>query len=1195
MNRTTRDSSVFKGWFFVLAAMFFVVPFLFCRAAADTSSPTIPASLQLAGKSGTTIQLSWSASSDNVGVVGYAIYRDGLQIGTSLSTSFTDNTATSSSSHSYSVVAYDAASNASAQSNSLSVVVGGVYYVSTSGNDSDSGNFSSPWLTWDKAITTAVAGDIIYFRSGSYQVAANYLETANSGSAISPIIIKAYPGESPVVTANGAQAVVIVEHPYWVFDGLRFEMTNLPDHDHAMIRVSDNDNASNITIKNCVFRLFSSVGKDNEACIILQSNRSNNALIENNEFYGFSSSTNPVSEASGIQYLGGGNVGTKILNNKFHNLKLGVYVKHANGDTVSSGAEIANNHFYDCHRSLYGQPTFINIHNNLAVRCSAELGDNGGGVQGRNSILNHNTFYDSALILQNPSEGPVASSTITNNIFMNVVQLSPWGSGSLLHHDSNLSYNLYTSGTSTFLEYGNSYSLSGWISYYGGDSGSATGIPVFSSPSPSALADFVLSGGSPGKDAASDGYDIGADINLVGIKTPPAGDTLPPTGSISINNGNDYTNQATTTLSFSASDDNEVTEMKISNDAGSFQTLFSWPFISSYSWVLPVVDGVKTVYVWFCDNFGNWDSVPYTDTITLDTLSPSFSGVTISGVTANSAIISWGTSEDTVGFINYGYTVNYVASTSEELTYNTVHSASISSLSPSTNYNFKIVSTDHAGNRSRSSNYYFTTATSAVQDITPPSRTLSLSISNTTSNSASLTWGAPGDDGMAGLAFSYDVRYANWKPNASSTPLEIANWWNNAHQLNGEPQPHAPTTIEYMNVVGLLASTTYHFALKTVDEVGNISPVSNIVTIVTTSTSPSGSETPSESAPPSGSSGGSSSASVSGSSSGGVSSVTGLYIPVFWAIGTKNQILLYWQNPTAQTFFKVKLYRKSGEFQKKENDPEAKLLYDGVAEKYIDIEINKGENYYYSLYAYDRNLVVSSPRTLQASTESANSATTTDAMNQQTATTTDDVAAQEEITSLAGVESSLVEKVTAIESAQVIDQADDGAVILSDVTKKIYEKIIALSPTELSAESKYSIASFIHNGTPTTRIIGAGERGGSIASFNNAFGRLPQNENDWQDVIKIANGRWPKQRNLPREKWVSTDVFYRIYGRVANMNNRNDNAAVTVITYGLRPGQRNVNSEKAGITAFKYIAKRAPTSAQDWDIVRAIAYSGAKR
>ena len=56
-----------------------------------------------------------------------------------------------------------------------------------------------------------------------------------------------------------------------------------------------------------------------------------------------------------------------------------------------------------------------------------------------------------------------------------------------------------------------------------------------------------------------------------------------------------------------------------------------------------------------------------------------------------------------------------------------------------------------------------------------------------------------------------------------------------------------------------------------------------------------------------------------------------------------------------------------------------------------------------------------------------------------------------------------------------------------------------------------------------------------------------------------------------------------------------ENAAVTVMAYGLRPKPRNLNSERAAIKNFMGIFKKIPTSATDWDAVRAIAYSGAKR
>jgi len=49
------------------------------------------------------------------------------------------------------------------------------------------------------------------------------------------------------------------------------------------------------------------------------------------------------------------------------------------------------------------------------------------------------------------------------------------------------------------------------------------------------------------------------------------------------------------------------------------------------------------------------------------------------------------------------------------------------------------------------------------------------------------------------------------------------------------------------------------------------------------------------------------------------------------------------------------------------------------------------------------------------------------------------------------------------------------------------------------------------------------------------------------------------------------------------------------MAYGLRPALRNQASEKIAIKAYYYFYHQNPVSASAWDIVRAIAYSGAKR
>ena len=84
--------------------------------ATDTSAPTVPGSLAATAISGSQINLTWAASTDNVGVAGYQVFRDGLPLGTATQTSYSDAGLTASTTYTYAVAALDAAGNASARS-----------------------------------------------------------------------------------------------------------------------------------------------------------------------------------------------------------------------------------------------------------------------------------------------------------------------------------------------------------------------------------------------------------------------------------------------------------------------------------------------------------------------------------------------------------------------------------------------------------------------------------------------------------------------------------------------------------------------------------------------------------------------------------------------------------------------------------------------------------------------------------------------------------------------------------------------------------------------------------------------------------------------------------------------------------------------------------------------------------------------
>ncbi len=107
----------------VIGATFF--SFVFANSY-DLSAPTKPTGLIIYLVSSSEIKLRWAASSDDVGVVGYKIYRGGnpmLEIGGALTPNFIDTTMTPGTGYYYSVAAYDATGRVSFSSAEIFVNV----------------------------------------------------------------------------------------------------------------------------------------------------------------------------------------------------------------------------------------------------------------------------------------------------------------------------------------------------------------------------------------------------------------------------------------------------------------------------------------------------------------------------------------------------------------------------------------------------------------------------------------------------------------------------------------------------------------------------------------------------------------------------------------------------------------------------------------------------------------------------------------------------------------------------------------------------------------------------------------------------------------------------------------------------------------------------------------------------------------
>jgi trimeric autotransporter adhesin len=85
----------------------------------DTTKPTAPGALTLGTVTANSVALSWTASTDDVGVDHYAVLRNGSPIGTNAATNYTDNTVADGRAYTYTVVAVDAANNTSDSSNAV--------------------------------------------------------------------------------------------------------------------------------------------------------------------------------------------------------------------------------------------------------------------------------------------------------------------------------------------------------------------------------------------------------------------------------------------------------------------------------------------------------------------------------------------------------------------------------------------------------------------------------------------------------------------------------------------------------------------------------------------------------------------------------------------------------------------------------------------------------------------------------------------------------------------------------------------------------------------------------------------------------------------------------------------------------------------------------------------------------------------
>ena len=250
------------------------------------------------------------------------------------------------------------------------------------------------------------------------------------------------------------------------------------------------------------------------------------------------------------------------------------------------------------------------------------------------------------------------------------------------------------------------------------------------------------------------------------------------------------TNNAAITFTVSATDDVGVTGYCLTETNSSAGCIWSELPPTGFTFE---GTGTKTLYAWAKDTIGNI-SQPLGRMVSYDITPPAISNLAVRGITDTSAIITWTTSEPAKGSVFYG-----IAAPSAELKeagFVNAHTAILSGLSASSDYNVKVTASDASANTSESAIINFRTAVSVntppiilegpmvvtVSDTTaviawktdiPSTGTLSYGIGNTSQTRQDLT-----------LAVNHSVTLAQLLPQSSYTLVLLAS---NSNGNNSAP------------------------------------------------------------------------------------------------------------------------------------------------------------------------------------------------------------------------------------------------------------------------------------------------------------------------------------------------------------------------------------------------------------------------
>lgn len=186
--------------------------------APVTTPPNAPSGLAASPASWSTVNLSWTAATDaiaGVTVTGYKIYRNGSAIGTAGGTGYADSTTVPNTTYSYTVSAYDAWSNYSAQSTAASATTPPSPSPSTPtglrGTPASNSSISLSWSASSDSGGPGIAGYKIY-RNGAYvgsSTTTSYTDTGLTTFSTYSYTVAAYDAFNTLSAQSAAASVTV--------------------------------------------------------------------------------------------------------------------------------------------------------------------------------------------------------------------------------------------------------------------------------------------------------------------------------------------------------------------------------------------------------------------------------------------------------------------------------------------------------------------------------------------------------------------------------------------------------------------------------------------------------------------------------------------------------------------------------------------------------------------------------------------------------------------------------------------------------------------------------------------------------------------------------------------------------------------------------------------------------------------------